>query len=164
MVRIQSSLSYRLRTYTILTLCHAGCSTFDRCGVKRIRGLDDGTTDDGSLVLRQFDWIPLKVGVGRKVTRTAALEALITGLDHNDTIQGKTSLMIAPPFYDFMVVDHLVTNFHAPDSTLMLLVSAFIKDSKGSRITKIYEDAQDRGYRFLSYGDVCFFKNPIESK
>ena len=130
------------------------------CGVKRIRGLDDD--GDGSNVLRlcQFDWVPLNAGGGRNISTVAALEALVHGLDETDFIQGRTSLMISPPIYDFKVVDHLVTNFHAPDSTLMLLVSAFMKDASGSKIPKIYEDAQENGYRFLSFGDVCMFSRP----
>lgn len=131
------------------------------CGVKRIRGLDDGSSNN-SLVLGQFDWIPLKAGEGRNISRIAAFEALVDGLDDEDVIHGKTSLMISPPIYEFKVVDHLVTNFHAPDSTLMLLVSAFIKDSNGSKIPQIYEDAQANGYRFLSYGDVCMFSRMIQ--
>ena len=127
------------------------------CGVKRIRGLDDGSP---SLSLGQFDWVPLKVGEGRNVSRIAAFEALIDGLDDSEYIHGQTSLMISPPIYEFKVVDHLVTNFHAPDSTLMLLVSAFIKDSAGSKIPQIYEDAQANSYRFLSFGDVCMFSRP----
>ena len=77
--------------------------------------------------------------------------------DH-ETISGVTSLMITPNSYKFKVIEHLITNFHAPDSTLMLLVSAFV--GKQSSITRIYEDAQRKGYRFLSYGDACIFSRP----
>ncbi len=126
------------------------------CGVKRIKGLEEGSKST-DLNLGQFDWVPLKAGEGRNISRIAALQALVDGLDDNDVIRGKTALMISPPLYEFKVVDHLVTNFHAPDSTLMLLVSAFIKDSNGTKIPQIYEDAQNNGYRFLSYGDVCMF-------
>ena len=126
------------------------------CGVKRIRGLDDKLKKK-SLILGQFDWIALQVGEGKSISSISAFEALVDGLNDGDVIHGKTSLMISPPFYDFKVADHLVTNFHAPDSTLMLLVSAFINDSNGSKIPKLYEEAQSKGYRFLSYGDVCMF-------
>jgi S-adenosylmethionine:tRNA ribosyltransferase-isomerase len=126
------------------------------CGVKRIKGLEEGSKST-DLNLGQFDWVPLKAGEGRNISRIAALQALVDGLDDNDVIRGKTALMISPPLYEFKVVDHLVTNFHAPDSTLMLLVSAFIKDSNGTKIPQIYEDAQNNDYRFLSYGDVCMF-------
>ena len=127
------------------------------CGVKYLRGID---TDCELLTLDQMEWVPLKVGEGGNVSRIAALEALIKDKDESDVLYGKTSLMICPPLYSFKVVDHLVTNFHAPDSTLMLLVSAFMHDAEGKKIPKIYEDAQANGYRFLSYGDVCMFSRP----
>ena len=127
------------------------------CGVKRLRGLDDNSEH---LILGQLEWVPLRVGEGRNVSRVAAFEALIKDMDESDALHGKTSLMICPPLYTFKVVDHLVTNFHAPDSTLMLLVSAFVNDAEGKKIPKIYQEAQDNGYRFLSYGDVCMFTRP----
>jgi len=120
-------------------------------GVKRIRGME-------YTELGQKEWMALRVGEGSNLSRTEALKVLVADKDDGDIIHGRTSLMIAPPNYEFQVIDHLVTNFHAPDSTLMLLVSAFFKDKDGELIRRIYEDAQDSGYRFLSYGDVCFFK------
>lgn len=125
------------------------------CGVKRIRGFD---VDSKNLELGQFEWVPLTVGEGKNVSREAALTALVAGMDDNDALCGKTSLMITPGSYEFRVVDKLVTNFHAPDSTLMLLVSAFLKS--GDKIKRVYEDAQQKGYRFLSYGDACIFIRP----
>jgi S-adenosylmethionine:tRNA ribosyltransferase-isomerase len=125
------------------------------CGVKRIRGFP---VDTGALELNQFEWIPLTVGESKTISRIAALKSLVDGLDDSSAISGRTSLMITPDSYNFKVVDHLVTNFHAPDSTLMLLVSAFLKS--GSKIKQVYELAQEKGYRFLSYGDSCFFSSP----
>lgn len=63
-------------------------------------------------------------------------------------ICGHTQLLIAPG-YSFRVVDGLVTNFHQPESTLLLLVSAFV----GEDWRRVYEHALSVGYRFLSYGD-----------
>lgn len=62
---------------------------------------------------------------------------------------GKTNLYIYPG-YKFKVVDHLITNFHQPDSTLILLVSAFagIEETK-----RLYSNALKGDYKFLSYGD-----------
>ncbi|KAL3933359.1 MAG: hypothetical protein SGBAC_010438 [Bacillariaceae sp.] len=128
------------------------------CGAKRVQGLDEGSSNN--LFLGQFDWVPLKAVAGRSVSRVTALEALVEGLSEDDILAGSTALMISPPNYEFMVVDHLVTNFHAPDSTLMLLVTAFMKDATGSKIRQIYENAQKNDYRFLSYGDVCMFSRP----
>jgi S-adenosylmethionine:tRNA ribosyltransferase-isomerase len=63
---------------------------------------------------------------------------------------GETSLYIHPPF-TFRVVDALVTNFHLPRSTLLLLVSAF---AGRERVLSAYREAVARGYRFYSYGDA----------
>ncbi|MBR1766360.1 MAG: S-adenosylmethionine:tRNA ribosyltransferase-isomerase [Bacteroidales bacterium] len=69
-----------------------------------------------------------------------------------DRLDGATQLMIAPG-YSYRVVDGLVTNFHQPKSTLLLLVSALI----GDRWRQCYRYALDHGFRFLSYGDSCLF-------
>ena len=69
-----------------------------------------------------------------------------------DRLDGATQLMIAPG-YRYRVVDGLVTNFHQPKSTLLLLVSALI----GDRWHECYRYALDHGFRFLSYGDSCLF-------
>ena len=79
-----------------------------------------------------------------------SIKAIIGYMDSNsmDSIQLGTSIIIVPG-YDFKVVDILVTNFHQPQSTLLLLISAFVKgDWK-----KIYDFALGNGFRFLSYGD-----------
>ena len=125
-------------------------------GVKRLAGLH-GSNDVKQLELGQFEWIPLAVR-DPSITAAAALSSLVEGMKDDDIVCGKTSLMITPNSYKFKVIDHLVTNFHAPDSTLMLLVSAFL--GKQTDVTKVYEDAQDRGYKFLSYGDACLFSKP----
>jgi S-adenosylmethionine:tRNA ribosyltransferase-isomerase len=62
----------------------------------------------------------------------------------------KTQLLISPG-YEFRMVNALITNFHQPHSTLLLLVAALIgKDWK-----KVYQYAMDQEFRFLSYGDGC---------
>lgn len=63
---------------------------------------------------------------------------------------GDTDIFITPGF-DFQIADGLMTNFHLPKSTLMMLVSALMG---GDRIKAIYEHAIDDGYRFFSYGDA----------
>ena len=57
--------------------------------------------------------------------------------------------MIIAPGYDFKIIDGLVTNFHQPKSTLLLLVSALI----GENWHAVYKHALENDYRFLSYGD-----------
>jgi S-adenosylmethionine:tRNA ribosyltransferase-isomerase len=66
------------------------------------------------------------------------------------TGKGETDLFIKDPF-TFEVVDHLLTNFHLPKTTLLLLVSAFIGEALRK---KIYEHAIAERYRFYSYGDA----------
>ena len=113
---------------------------------------------DGDMtILDQHEWMELKSIVERKelkITAADALKAMISDKTSEGAVHGRTSLMIVPG-YEFKVVEDLITNFHAPDSTLMLLVSAFLGNAK--KVRRVYEDAQDRGYNFLSYGDACFF-------
>ena len=86
--------------------------------------------------------------------RAEALGNVLRHLDrqHSTTLVGETQLMIAPG-YHYHLVNGLVTNFHQPKSTLLLLVSALI----GDRWRDCYRYALDHGFRFLSYGDSCFF-------
>ncbi len=81
-----------------------------------------------------------------------SLEALLEWMNRNELekLVGKTQILIAPD-YSFKIVNGLVTNFHQPQSTLLLLVAAFIGD--GWR--KVYDHALENNYRFLSYGDGC---------
>lgn len=67
-------------------------------------------------------------------------------------VEGRTDLYIYPG-YHFRVVDALITNFHLPQSTLMMLVSAFAGIAP---IRAAYQSALDQGYRFLSFGDAMF--------
>jgi S-adenosylmethionine:tRNA ribosyltransferase-isomerase len=65
-----------------------------------------------------------------------------------EVLSGTTSVLIAPG-YRFHVVSGLITNFHQPNSTLLLLIAAFV----GGDWKKIYDHALLNDYRFLSYGD-----------
>lgn len=67
-----------------------------------------------------------------------------------NTLIASTRIMIAPG-YEYKVVQGMITNFHQPQSTLLLLVSAFTKGDWRA----MYEYALDNGFRFLSYGDAC---------
>jgi S-adenosylmethionine:tRNA ribosyltransferase-isomerase len=80
----------------------------------------------------------------------AVVESLLTvdKEQKEEALIGSTSLLIAPG-YRFRVADALVTNFHQPESTLLLLVAAFI----GPKWRAIYDHALASDYRFLSYGD-----------
>ncbi len=82
-----------------------------------------------------------------------ALECVVKYLDDTgkDTLFSSTRIIIAPG-YTYRVVGGMITNFHQPRSTLLLLVSAFIGDDKWR---EIYDHALSGKYRFLSYGDAC---------
>lgn len=84
------------------------------------------------------------------LTAVEALQEVLAYLERNemDTLHTSTQIMIAPG-YDYKIVKMLVTNFHQPQSTLLLLVSAFVKGNW----RKIYEYALAHRFRFLSYGD-----------
>jgi S-adenosylmethionine:tRNA ribosyltransferase-isomerase len=89
------------------------------------------------------------VAVGTTTVR--ALESWARTVEQMDApAQGWTDLTIVPPF-EFRVVDVLLTNFHLPKSSLLLLVCAF---GGRERILAGYEEAVRRGYRFYSYGDA----------
>ena len=79
-----------------------------------------------------------------------ALLALIDYLDENDTdiLNNQTQIMIVPG-YKFRIVEGLITNFHQPHSTLLLLIGAFV----GEKWHDIYDYALNNDFRFLSYGD-----------
>jgi S-adenosylmethionine:tRNA ribosyltransferase-isomerase len=78
------------------------------------------------------------------------LEAIVKLLDRNQTdyLSASTQIIIAPG-YQFRIVDGLITNFHQPQSTLLLLISAYL----GEEWRNIYNHALANDYRFLSYGD-----------
>lgn len=79
-----------------------------------------------------------------------ALQAIVDYLDstEQDVLHAETQIMIKPG-YQFRVVDQLITNFHQPKSTLLLLVSAFVEGDWHT----IYDYALSHDFRFLSYGD-----------
>lgn len=90
------------------------------------------------------------VAVGTTSVRT--LESAASRLQTGDIVspfEGPTSLFILPG-YRFRVVDAMITNFHLPRSTLIMLVSAF---AGRERILEAYETAKREGYRFYSFGD-----------
>ncbi|HAQ21014.1 MAG TPA: S-adenosylmethionine tRNA ribosyltransferase [Prolixibacteraceae bacterium] len=85
------------------------------------------------------------------------LRALLTLLDKHQTdiLSASTQIIIAPG-YQFRIIDGLITNFHQPQSTLLLLISAYLGDDW----RRIYDHALANDYRFLSYGDSnLYLKN-----
>lgn len=97
-------------------------------------------------------WYPY--GEHAPLSAPEALQLIVDYLDmHGLTrLEASTALMIAPS-YKMRIITGLITNFHQPKSTLLLLVSALI----GERWKDCYRFALDHGFRFLSYGDSCLF-------
>ena len=90
-------------------------------------------------------------------------EALTTLLEYMrsnnlEQLKAATQIMITPLGYRFRVVNYIITNFHQPKSTLLLLVSAYV----GGNWTKIYDYALSHDFRFLSYGDSSLLKVKTE--
>lgn len=90
-----------------------------------------------------------------------SLRALLGYMEGNglDTLHASTAIMIAPGFR-WRIVSRLITNFHQPKSTLLLLVGSFLEPNAIGELTRwrnIYNEALARPYRFLSYGDACLF-------
>ena len=71
-----------------------------------------------------------------------------------EQIKAATQIMITPLGYHFRIVNYIITNFHQPKSTLLLLVSAYV----GDNWKRIYDYALANDFRFLSYGDSSLLK------
>ena len=84
-----------------------------------------------------------------------ALSAIMAFMEKHqkEILVARTQIIIAPG-YHFKIVNGLVTNFHQPQSTLLLLIAAFV----GDKWAEIYEHALKNEYRFLSYGDSSYLE------
>lgn len=117
-------------------------------GVKLL--LEPETTNE--FLIHQWD--PYQEKYQENISVRESLSAVLRFMEHEDIsiLYGNTGLMIIPG-YDFKMCDTLITNFHQPKSTLLLLVSAFI----GNGWKDAYQYALQHDFRFLSYGDACLF-------
>ncbi len=104
--------------------------------------------DEEALTVTQ--WMPYTTPC--EISTKKSLQNIVDYLDrhHADTYMGSTQLMIAPGF-EYRIVSGMITNFHQPQSTLLLLVAAFVGQDKWRGM---YDYAMDHGFRFLSYGDA----------
>jgi len=102
-------------------------------------------------------WYPYQPEHADAIPVKHSLEVLLHHLEQNhlDEYSGETQLMIVPG-YSFKILSGLITNFHMPQSTLLLLVAALV----GESWKKAYSYALSNGFRFLSYGDSCIFFIP----
>lgn len=111
--------------------------------------LNNPNATEDELHVRQ--WQPYEMSAEASATPAAdALQAIIRYLDRHgmETLHTSTQIIIAPG-YEYRIVKAMVTNFHQPQSTLLLLVSAFVHGDW----RKIYDYALSHDFRFLSYGD-----------
>lgn len=95
------------------------------------------------------------IGVGSTVVRSlesAAKDGILKAY------RGETNLFIYPPF-EFKIVDKMITNFHLPKSSLLMMVGAFIGRAQ---LLKIYQHGIDKKYRFFSYGDAMLLSKSNE--
>ena len=100
--------------------------------------------------LHVHQWEPYQLSAEQEITPEKAIQNLLDYLNRNElnTLHTSTQIIIAPG-YQYKIVKMLVTNFHQPQSTLLLLVSAFVHGDW----RKIYDYALAHDFRFLSYGD-----------
>lgn len=109
--------------------------------------------------LHVCQWEPYELPeADRAITTEQALKAIRSWLTRHDltALHTSTQIIIAPG-YEFHIVQRMITNFHQPQSTLLLLVSAFVGDG---RWRAIYDYALNNDFRFLSYGDSSILFRP----
>ncbi len=108
------------------------------------------TLDLSEEELHVCQWEPYENTVAKPITPLKAIENILAYLDKHglSALHASTQIIIAPG-YEYNIVKMLVTNFHQPQSTLLLLVSAFVHGDW----RKIYDYALAHDFRFLSYGD-----------
>lgn len=100
--------------------------------------------------LHVCQWEPYEESSSGTVSSTESIKALLAWMDnHNQRVLHSSTQIIIAPGYDYKIVRMLVTNFHQPQSTLLLLVSAFVNGDWH----RIYDYALQHDFRFLSYGD-----------
>jgi len=148
-ISVQASLLHQLLTHTagpVIAVGTTSLRTLESLYWLGARLLEHPPTEP--LALHVPQWQPYENLL--RPSTTEALQALLTYLEtqDTDTLQATTQLLIAPG-YQFRVAQGLITNFHQPESTLLLLVAALL----GPDWRRVYDHALSHDYRFLSYGD-----------
>lgn len=142
---------------------HVGAGTFqplrtEDLSAHRMHGELYDVTEEAAATINQAHRRGGRViAVGTTVVRTLESVADDHGVVHAG--QGETALFITPG-YRFKVVDALVTNFHLPQTTLLMLVCAF---AGRERLLAAYAEAVTRNYRFFSYGDAQWLEKHTEN-
>lgn len=111
----------------------------------------------GTTTLRALEG-SLRTNIASSISAPGADEATAPGAEELKPYKGEVNVFITPGF-SFRIVDCLLTNFHLPKSTLLLLVSAF---AGKERIKEAYQEAIGNKYRFFSFGDAMFIVNQIK--
>jgi len=142
------------RSFVTMIDLHVGPGTFKPVETD---DLDEHTMHPEvyEIVAGAANWVNKVRDVGSKVwaVGTTVVRALESAVDEMGEVRPgtrETSLFIRPP-YDFKIVNNLITNFHLPRSTLLMLVCAF---GGYERVMAAYREAVKAGYRFYSYGDA----------
>ena len=136
-------------------IAHEGCAI--AVGTTSVRTLESlyyigvvisRNPDANQEELHVQQWMPYEENNG--ISTIQALQYILDYLNrhHMEALHTSTQIIIAPG-YEYKIVKKMVTNFHQPQSTLLLLVSAFVKGDW----RKIYNYALGHDFRFLSYGD-----------
>lgn len=137
---------------------HVGLGTFRPVQVETIENhemhseyysMDEKTADILNKAKKNNQRI---IAVGTTTTRV--LETIMNEYNEFKSVSGNTNIFIYPG-YKFKAIDGLITNFHLPKSTLLMLVSAF---SSKEMIMSSYQEAIKNNYRFFSFGDAMFIK------
>ena len=149
---------YVPRTVVEALLRHGGeCTAVGTTSVRTLESLyfigrkimanPEATEDE----LKVGQWEPYASASREATEKQDALRAILEWMDRHgtDALHTSTQIIIVPG-YSYHYVRRMITNFHQPQSTLLLLVSAFVGDN---RWRDIYSYALDNGFRFLSYGD-----------
>jgi S-adenosylmethionine:tRNA ribosyltransferase-isomerase len=146
--RVFDQLSLRGIQRTFVTL-HVGLGTF-----QPLQG------DDPAKHVMHAEWCDLSSETAAAIAECKARHSRVVAVGttavrtletaRGQPFRGETNLFIRPP-YNFTVVDALVTNFHLPKTSLLLLVGAFAGEEL---LRRAYESAIVEGYRFYSYGDA----------
>ncbi|MCR6719188.1 MAG: S-adenosylmethionine:tRNA ribosyltransferase-isomerase [Chitinophagaceae bacterium] len=139
---MQQLIHHQQQLYAVGTTSLRTLESIYWLGVKAIEGKLN--LQDGIKQWEVYDELP------QHHSREMSLKALLSWMDeqHIDKIVTRTQILIAPG-YKVRMINGLITNFHQPSSTLLLLVAALI----GSDWKHVYEEAIQRKFRFLSYGD-----------
>ena len=132
---------------------HVGLGSFNPVEVE---DLSKHKMDSERVIIEQSSANMINEGLANKrricavgTTVMRAIESSVSSMGTLNEFNGWTNKFIFPP-YEFNIANSMITNFHMPKSTLLMMIDAFI----GARWKLLYQEALDNQYRFLSFGDA----------